>query len=118
VNGRRGRVDIFSRYAAQGYTLRELIIAAQDTGHWSVAGTPEQVADAIEERFNAGVLDVISLGGIADDRQHEFVVDGLLYELRTRGIVNDGYRGATLRESLGLPLEAPVRGSEPRAARV
>ncbi|MGH3290616.1 MAG: hypothetical protein ACRDP7_02295 [Trebonia sp.] len=78
VNGRRGRVDIFSRYAARGYTLRELVIAAQDTGHWSVAGTPEQIADAIEERFNAGVLDVVSLGGIADDRQHEFVVDGLL----------------------------------------
>jgi FMN-dependent oxidoreductase (nitrilotriacetate monooxygenase family) len=108
VNGRRGRVEIFSKYAAQGYTLRELIIAAQDTGHWSVAGTPEQIADAIEERFNAGVLDVIPLGGIADDRQHEFAVDGLLAELRKRGIVNDGYRGATLRENLGLPLEGLV----------
>jgi alkanesulfonate monooxygenase SsuD/methylene tetrahydromethanopterin reductase-like flavin-dependent oxidoreductase (luciferase family) len=108
VNGRRGRVEIFSKYAAQGCTLRELIIAAQDTGHWSVAGTPEQIADAIEERFNAGVLDVIFLGGIADDRQHEFAVDGLLAELRKRGIVNDGYRGATLRENLGLPLEGPV----------
>jgi FMN-dependent oxidoreductase (nitrilotriacetate monooxygenase family) len=105
VNGRRGRVDIFSRYAAQGYTLRQLIIAAQDTGHWSVAGTPEQVADAIEERFRAGVLDVVSLGGIAGDRQHEFVVDGLLAELRRRGIVGDGYQGTTLRENLGLPAE-------------
>jgi FMN-dependent oxidoreductase (nitrilotriacetate monooxygenase family) len=105
VNGRRGRVDIFSRYAAAGYTLRELIIAAQDTGHWSVAGTPEQIADAIEERFNAGVLDVISLGGIADDQQHDFVVNGLLADLRKRGIVNEGYRGATLRENLGLPVE-------------
>jgi FMN-dependent oxidoreductase (nitrilotriacetate monooxygenase family) len=105
VNGRRGRVDIFSRYAAQGYTLRELVIAAQDTGHWSIAGTPDQIADAIEERFYAGVLDVVSLGGIADDRQHEFVVGGLLHELRKRGIVNDGYRGGTLRENLGLPAE-------------
>jgi FMN-dependent oxidoreductase (nitrilotriacetate monooxygenase family) len=103
VNGRRGRVDIFSRYTAQGYTLRQLIVAAQDTGHWSVAGTPEQIADAIEERFNAGVLDVISLGGIADDRQHEFIVGGLLHELRRRGIVSDGYQGATLRDNLGLP---------------
>jgi FMN-dependent oxidoreductase (nitrilotriacetate monooxygenase family) len=105
VNGRRGRVEIFSRYASQGYTLRQLIIAAQDTGHWSVAGTPEQIADAVEERFRAGVLDVVTLGGIADDRQHEFVVNGLLRELRCRGIVGDGYQGATLRENLGLPLE-------------
>jgi FMN-dependent oxidoreductase (nitrilotriacetate monooxygenase family) len=105
VNGRRGRVEIFSRYASQGYTLRQLIIAAQDTGHWSVAGTPEQIADAVEERFRAGVLDVVTLGGIADDRQHEFVVNGLLRELRRRGIVGDGYQGTTLRENLGLPLE-------------
>ncbi|HEY6492995.1 MAG TPA: NtaA/DmoA family FMN-dependent monooxygenase [Trebonia sp.] len=112
VNGRRGRVDIFSRYAAGGYTLRQLIVAAQDTGHWSVAGTPEQIADAVEERFKAGLLDVVSLGGIADDRQHEFIVDGLLHELRRRGIVGDGYRGATLRENLGLPVEdlVPARG--------
>jgi FMN-dependent oxidoreductase (nitrilotriacetate monooxygenase family) len=105
VNGRRGRVDIFSRYAAAGYTLRELIIAAQDTGHWSVAGTPGQIADAVEERFNAGVLDVISLGGIAGDQQHDFIVNGLLADLRRRGIVNEGYQGATLRENLGLPVE-------------
>jgi hypothetical protein len=38
--------------------------------------------------------------------QHEFVVDGLLCELRKRGIVNDGYHGTTLRENLGLPAEA------------
>jgi FMN-dependent oxidoreductase (nitrilotriacetate monooxygenase family) len=114
VNGRRGRVDIFSRYAAAGYTLRELILAAQDTGHWSVAGTPEQIADAIEERFNAGVLDVISLGGIADDQQHDFAVNGLLAELRKRGLVSEGYRGTTLRENLGLPVEPLPPASSPQ----
>ena len=110
VNGRRGRVEIFSRYARQGYTLRELVIAAQDTGHWAAAGTPEQLADAVEERFRAGVLDVISLQGLADPRQHEFVVDGLLAELRRRGIVDTDYTGTTLRENLGLelPERAPL----------
>lgn len=105
VNGRRGRVEIFSRYARQGYTLRQLIIAAQDTGHWSIAGTPEQLADAIEERFRAGVLDVITLGGLADPVQQDFVVNGLVHELRKRKIVRSDYRGTTLRENLGLPLE-------------
>ena len=104
VNGRRGRVEIFSRYARQGYTLRELVIAAQDTGHWAAAGTPEQLADAVEERFRAGVLDVISLQGLADPRQHDFVVNGLLAELRRRGIVDTDYTGTTLRENLGLEL--------------
>ncbi|OLM31822.1 Nitrilotriacetate monooxygenase component A [Pseudonocardia sp. Ae717_Ps2] len=107
VHRRRGRVDIFARYVREGYTLRELVIAAQDTGHWAAAGTPEQLADAVEERFRAGVLDVISLQGLADPRQHEFVVDGLLHELRRRGIVADDYTGTTLRENLGLPLPGP-----------
>jgi alkanesulfonate monooxygenase SsuD/methylene tetrahydromethanopterin reductase-like flavin-dependent oxidoreductase (luciferase family) len=104
INRRRGRAEIFSRLIREGQTLREVIVAAQDTGHWSVAGTPEQLADAVQERFEAGVLDVLSLGGLADDRQHDFVVNGLLAELRKRGIVKDDYRGATLRENLGLHL--------------
>ena len=116
INRRRGRVDIFARHIRDGFTLRELIIAAQDTGHWAAAGTPEQLADAIEERFRAGVLDVISLGGLDDPRQYDFVVNGLLHELRRRGIVAPaGYPGATLRENLGLePLPAPA--DEPAAA--
>lgn len=103
MNGRRGRVEIFSDYIRQGYTLRELIIAAQDTGHWAVSGAPEQIADAIEERFRAGVLDIISVGDLGDDEQHDYVVAGLLPELRRRGLVADDYRGTTLRENLGLP---------------
>jgi hypothetical protein len=39
VNRCRGRVEIVSGYAREGYTPRELIIAAQDTGHWTV-GAP------------------------------------------------------------------------------
>jgi FMN-dependent oxidoreductase (nitrilotriacetate monooxygenase family) len=111
VNRRRGRVDIFAGYARSGYTLRELVIAAQDTGHWAAAGTPGQLADAIEERFRAGVLDVISLGGLADPVQHDFIVNGLLHELRKRKIVADDYTGTTLRENLGLDL--PTRTPAP-----
>jgi FMN-dependent oxidoreductase (nitrilotriacetate monooxygenase family) len=104
VRRRRGRVDVFADFVKRGYTLRELIVAAQDTGHWSVVGTPEQLADAIEERFLAGVLDVISLNGLADPTQHDFVVNGLLPELRKRGIVKPDYVGSTFRENLGLEL--------------
>jgi alkanesulfonate monooxygenase SsuD/methylene tetrahydromethanopterin reductase-like flavin-dependent oxidoreductase (luciferase family) len=102
INRRRGRAEIFSRLIREGRTLRELIVAAQDTGHWNVAGTPEQLADAVEERFRAGVLDVLSVGGLADDREHDFVVNGLLAELRRRGVVKPDYLGPTLRENLGL----------------
>ncbi|MFD0360252.1 NtaA/DmoA family FMN-dependent monooxygenase [Nocardia sp. GCM10030253] len=103
VNRRRGRVEIFTKLAASGRTLRELIIASKDTGHWAAAGTPEQLADAIEERYRAGVLDVISLGGLADPRTRDFLTNGLLPELRRRGIVGADYIGGTFRENLELP---------------
>ncbi|GLY07165.1 NtaA/DmoA family FMN-dependent monooxygenase [Actinoplanes sp. NBRC 101535] len=117
LNRRRGRAEIFSRLIRDGRTLRELVQAAQDTGHWSVAGTPEQLADAVEERFRAGVLDVLSLNGLADDREHDFVVNGLLPELRRRGIVKPDYRG-TLRENLGLPALQPAAVSISQSATI
>ncbi|WP_433207798.1 NtaA/DmoA family FMN-dependent monooxygenase [Nocardia sp. CA-107356] len=113
VNRRRGRVEIFTRLAASGRTLRELIIASKDTGHWAAAGTPEQLADAIEERYRAGVLDVISLGGLADPRTRDFVTNGVLPELRRRGIVGNDYIGNTFRENLELPA-LPARSGGAR----
>ncbi|MGW5436276.1 NtaA/DmoA family FMN-dependent monooxygenase [Nocardia asteroides] len=106
VRRRRGRVEIFSKLAATGATLRELVVAAKDTGHWAAAGTPEQLADAIEERYRAGVLDVISLGGLTDARTGDFVLNGLLPELRRRGLVDTDYLGGTYRENLELPPPA------------
>lgn len=103
VHRRRGRVEIFARLAASGRTLRELVLEARHTGHWSAAGTPEQLADAIEERYRAGVLDIISLGGLDDPRTRDFVTNGLLPELRRRDIVGSDYRGGTFRDNLELP---------------
>lgn len=101
-------MEIFSAFARSGKTLRELIIAAEDTGHWAAAGTPEQLADTIAERYDAGVLDVISLGGLADPRTRDFLLNGLLPELRRRHIVGDDYVGATFRDNLELPPLPPV----------
>ncbi|MFI5842723.1 NtaA/DmoA family FMN-dependent monooxygenase [Catenuloplanes sp. NPDC051500] len=103
IHRRRGRAEIFTDLIRRGHTLRELIVAAQDTGHWAIAGTPEQLADAVEERYRAGVLDVLSLNGLGDPETHDFAVNGLLAELRRRGIVKPGYLGPTLRDNLELP---------------
>ncbi|RJO75583.1 LLM class flavin-dependent oxidoreductase [Nocardia panacis] len=109
VHRRRGRVEIFTALARSGRTLRELIIAAKDTGHWAQAGTPEQLADAIQERYDAGVLDLIGLGGLDDPRTRDFLLNGLVPELRRRGIVGSDHLGATFRENLELPpLPAPA----------
>lgn len=103
INRRRGRVEVFRRYAKQGLTLRELIIQAQETGHWSVAGTPEQLTDAIEERYRAGILDVLSLHGFGNPDQEDLLVNGLLPELRRREIIDHDYVGDDFRSNLELP---------------
>jgi alkanesulfonate monooxygenase SsuD/methylene tetrahydromethanopterin reductase-like flavin-dependent oxidoreductase (luciferase family) len=103
VNRRRGRVAIFRGFALQGLTLRELIIRAQDTGHWSVAGTPEQLADAIEERYRAGLVDIVSLHGLGQPDQEDLLINGLLPELRRRNLIDTDYRGGDLRANLELP---------------
>ncbi|MDK4716575.1 NtaA/DmoA family FMN-dependent monooxygenase [Rhizobium sp. CNPSo 4039] len=103
INRRRGRVEIFRRYAREGLTLRQLIIQAQETGHWSVAGTPEQLADAIEERYRSGILDVLSLHGFGNPDQEDLLVNGLLPELRRRSIIDTDYVGDDFRSNLELP---------------
>ena len=103
IHRRRGRVEIFRRYARQGLTLRELIIEAQETGHWSVAGTPEQLADAIEERFRAGILDIVTLHGLGNPDQEDLLLNGLLPELRRRALIDDDYIGGSFRANLELP---------------
>jgi FMN-dependent oxidoreductase (nitrilotriacetate monooxygenase family) len=103
INRRRGRVEIFRRYAREGLTLRELIIQAQETGHWSVAGTPEQLADVIEERVRAGVLDVLSLHGLGNPDQEDLLLNGLLPELRRRSVIDTDYIGDDFRANLELP---------------
>lgn len=107
VNRRQGRAEIFRAYALQGLTLRELIIKAEETGHWFVAGVPEQLADAIEERYRAGVLDVISLHGLGQPEQQDLLLNGLLPELRKRQLLDDDYVGDDFRSNLQLaPLHS------------
>ncbi|RDJ22410.1 LLM class flavin-dependent oxidoreductase [Bosea caraganae] len=114
INRRRGRVEIFRRYARQGLSLRELIIEAQETGHWSAAGTPEQLADAIEERVRAGVLDVVTLHGLGNPDQEDLLLNGLLPELRRRSLIDTDYVGDDFRSNLELP---PLTAASDRLAR-
>ncbi|MEX3917652.1 NtaA/DmoA family FMN-dependent monooxygenase [Paraburkholderia sp. BR10872] len=117
VHRRRGRVAIFLAYARQRLSLRELIIRAQETGHWFVAGTPEQLADAIEERYRAGFVDVLSLHGLGQPDQEDLLLNGLLPELRRRELIDADYVGEDFRSNLELPpLQAWSGGNGLRAA--
>lgn len=71
-------------------------------GQLSVAGTPEQVADVMEDWFTNGAADGFSVmpqlafGGVED------FLDLVVPELQRRGLFPETYTGRTLRENLGF----------------
>jgi hypothetical protein len=86
---------------------------------FSMAGTPEKVADTLEAWFRANAADGFSLspntlpGGLDD------FVDQVVPILQRRGLFRTEYSGSTLRENLGLPrpensfVADPSLGHEP-----
>jgi alkanesulfonate monooxygenase len=69
-------------------------------------GTPEHIADQLEDRFKQFAADGFNImpftqpGGLND------FVDMVVPELRKRDLVEKQYRPGTLREKLGLPRPA------------
>jgi len=90
-------------------SLRDLAIevAASGYGHWTVRGTPVQVADQLEQRFRGGAADGFNLMPATQPGGLEDFVDLVLPELRRRGLFRSDYTGSTLRDHLGL--QPPAR---------
>jgi alkanesulfonate monooxygenase SsuD/methylene tetrahydromethanopterin reductase-like flavin-dependent oxidoreductase (luciferase family) len=89
---------------AEDLTLGQLAKRATvSRASFSMAGTPEQVADVLEDWFRSGAADGFSLspnylpGGLED------FVDMVVPLLQKRGLFRTEYQGSTLRENLGLP---------------
>jgi N-acetyl-S-(2-succino)cysteine monooxygenase len=93
-------------------TLRDLYnLTAAARGHWVVCGTPQSIADTLEEWFAGMAADGFNIlppyfPGAFDD-----FVDLVVPELQRRGLFRHDYQGTTLRDHLGL---APVSDSAPR----
>ncbi|MER8961119.1 LLM class flavin-dependent oxidoreductase [Mesorhizobium sp. M0701] len=88
-------------------TIRQLYLRiAGARGHWQVVGTPQRIADTMEERFeNYGadgfnIMAPIMPGGLKD------FIELVVPELRRRGLFRDEYEGRTLRDNLGLKRPA------------
>ncbi|MFF0772968.1 LLM class flavin-dependent oxidoreductase [Nonomuraea wenchangensis] len=88
-------------------TVRRLLARlAGGRGHRVVAGTPDQIADEIQEWFEGGAADGFNVmppilpHGLSD------FVDYVVPELRARGLFRHAYEGRTLRENYGLPRPA------------
>ncbi len=104
-NGSQSRQQLlFDLARREGLTIRQLYLrVAGARGHLQVIGTPVDIADAMQERFEAGGADGFNImPPLLPDGLGDFV-ELVLPELRRRGLVRHEYDGPRLRDNLGLP---------------
>ena len=102
--GELGRFRMVQALAAEGLSLGAIAHRMLlGRGHWTVVGTPDQIADEMGRWLAAGACDGFNIlaphhpGGL-----HAFV-DGVVPILQRRGLLRREYEGRTLRDHLGLP---------------
>jgi alkanesulfonate monooxygenase SsuD/methylene tetrahydromethanopterin reductase-like flavin-dependent oxidoreductase (luciferase family) len=103
-SGQQSRQKLLTELAGrENLTLAELgRKIAGGRGHYSLVGTPEQIADRLQEWFEQGAADGFNVlvphlpGGLED------FANGVVPELQRRGLFRTEYEGRTLRENLGL----------------
>ncbi|OPA80508.1 monooxygenase [Paenibacillus selenitireducens] len=83
-------------------TLRQVALQSA-TPKPQFIGTPEQVADQIQEWFEAGAADGFIFATAYPGALHDFV-DGVIPILQDRGIYRTDYESDTLRGNLGLAV--------------
>ncbi|MEU9131051.1 LLM class flavin-dependent oxidoreductase [Kitasatospora sp. NPDC048540] len=108
INGAKSRFELIRDLAERDrLTLRQLVgRLGGGRGHQVVVGTPEQLADHIEQWFTEGAADGFNImPPILPDGLTHFT-EHVLPILRERGLFRDGYTGRTLREHYGLPRPA------------
>lgn len=103
-SGQQSRQKLLTELAGrESLSLAELgRKIAGGRGHYSLIGTPVQVADQLQAWFEQGAADGFNVlvphlpGGLEDFADH------VVPELQRRGLFRTEYEGSTLRENLGL----------------
>ena len=87
----------------EGLTLRQLLQRlAGARGHLAIAGTPEQVADKIEDWFRTGAADGFNVMPPVITQQLELFASEVVPILRKRGLFRSEYDSSSLRGHFGL----------------
>ncbi|MEW2299128.1 LLM class flavin-dependent oxidoreductase [Streptomyces sp. NPDC006655] len=109
IEGAKSRYTLVVELARrERLTVRQLIgRLGGGRGHLTFAGTPEQVADAIETWFTQGAADGFNIMPPVLPSGLETFVDHVVPVLRARGLLREEYGPRrTLRERYGLPRPA------------
>jgi FMN-dependent oxidoreductase (nitrilotriacetate monooxygenase family) len=109
INGNKSRRTLVVDLARREHlTVRQIISRlAGGRGHRVVAGTPEAIADTIEEWFHAGAADGFNVMPPLLPSGLDAFVDHVVPILQTRGLFRREYEGTTLRDRYGLTRPQP-----------
>ena len=102
--GEMGRFRMVQALAADGLSLGAIAHRMLlGRGHWTVVGTPDQVADEMERWLRAGACDGFNILAPHHPGGLQAFVNGVVPVLQRRGLLRREYEGQTLRDHLGLP---------------
>jgi len=105
IEGAKSRYTLIVNLARrERLTVRQLIgRLGGGRGHRTFAGTPEQVADALQHWWENGAADGFNIMPAVLPSGLERFVDHVVPILQQRGLFRTEYEGRTLRDHYGLP---------------
>lgn len=113
TEGWRSRQELFAGLARrENLSIRQLYErVAGARGHWTVVGTPQGIADQMQEWFESGGADGFNVLGPTLPHGLRDFAELVVPELQRRGLFRTEYGGRTLREHLGLKRPPHPRAS-------
>ncbi len=113
----RSRAELLTALARrENMTVRELALhAGMARGHGVVRGTPGEIADYLQQWFEAEAADGFNIMPPWFPTQFDLFVDTVVPELQRRGLFRREYEGTTLRDHLGI-ARPPSRYAKPSGA--
>jgi FMN-dependent oxidoreductase (nitrilotriacetate monooxygenase family) len=110
VEAARSRTEVILNLVRRDKpTLRQLLgYLAGARGHYVMSGTPEQVADLMEDWLADGAADGFNIMPPLLPAQLDVFSAEVIPLLQRRGLFRTEYAGATLREHYGLPWPSSV----------
>jgi FMN-dependent oxidoreductase (nitrilotriacetate monooxygenase family) len=110
MSGMQAMRDRVVRATGRNPTVRDFLnVTLRGRPHNEVVGSCKDIADRLEEWFEARACDGFVIAPTHIPGSFEDFVKFVVPELQRRGLYRTEYTGATLRENLGLPV--PERGA-------
>jgi alkanesulfonate monooxygenase SsuD/methylene tetrahydromethanopterin reductase-like flavin-dependent oxidoreductase (luciferase family) len=104
MSGMQAMRDRVMRVIGRNPTVRDFLeVTRRGRPREAIVGGPKEIADRLEQWFVERACDGYVVGGTHIPGTFEDFVRFVVPELQRRGIFQKEYRGATLRENLGLP---------------